>query len=347
MVVEDKTKKPRPARPPRAPDGDALRLDDAARAGWLYYIAGKTQDEIARQLSISRQSAQRLVALAVSERLVKVRLDHPIARCMDLAEALKERFGLEYCEVCPSDPASNSTTLGIANAAAAELERYLNRQEPLVIAMGTGEELRATANQLRPMECPQHKLVSLIGNIAPDGSASLLDAVSRAADMVRAQHYPMPCPVIAHSKADRDVLMAQRHVRQVIELAQSAEVTFVGIGSMQEDAPLVRDGFATLSEMRAMMAMGSAGEVTGWAYDDEGVFIKGLTNDRAMSAQPLRGASRRVIGVSMEPGRFRAIRAAMRGRIINGLITNDAMAERLRAAPAGRPAPVRTANRFP
>ena len=48
------------------------RLDDAARAGWLYYIAGKTQDEIAAQMAISRQAAQRLVSLAVSERLIRV-----------------------------------------------------------------------------------------------------------------------------------------------------------------------------------------------------------------------------------------------------------------------------------
>ncbi|MBK5568563.1 MAG: sugar-binding transcriptional regulator, partial [Ensifer sp. SSB1] len=33
------------------------RLDDAARAGWLYYVAGRTQDEIATVMGISRQSA--------------------------------------------------------------------------------------------------------------------------------------------------------------------------------------------------------------------------------------------------------------------------------------------------
>lgn len=37
------------------------RLDDAARAGWLYYIAGRTQEEIAARLGVSRQAAQRLV----------------------------------------------------------------------------------------------------------------------------------------------------------------------------------------------------------------------------------------------------------------------------------------------
>ena len=73
----------------RRADQEGLRLDEAARAGWLYYVAGNTQDEIARKLGISRQAAQRLVSLAITERLIKVRLDHPIARCMELAAALK------------------------------------------------------------------------------------------------------------------------------------------------------------------------------------------------------------------------------------------------------------------
>jgi len=30
------------------------RLDLAARAAWLYYIRGRTQDEIAQQLNVSR-----------------------------------------------------------------------------------------------------------------------------------------------------------------------------------------------------------------------------------------------------------------------------------------------------
>ena len=32
-------------------DNEKSRLDDAARAGWLYFIAGHTQDEIAKRLS--------------------------------------------------------------------------------------------------------------------------------------------------------------------------------------------------------------------------------------------------------------------------------------------------------
>src|SRR3954464_5809348 len=93
-------------------DSDTTRLDDAARAGWLYYIAGNTQDEIAKKLGVSRQTAQRLDALAVSEKLIKVRLDHPIGHCIELSERLKHTYTLQMCEVVPADTASNSDTLG-------------------------------------------------------------------------------------------------------------------------------------------------------------------------------------------------------------------------------------------
>jgi len=110
--------------------GTAGRQDEAARAGWLYYVAGNTQDQIAAKLGVSRQSAQRLVSLAVSEGLVKVRLDHPIAECLELAKRLRSRFALDLVEVVPSDPGNPSTTIGVAEAAAAEIEKRLRSPEP-------------------------------------------------------------------------------------------------------------------------------------------------------------------------------------------------------------------------
>jgi DNA-binding transcriptional regulator LsrR (DeoR family) len=305
------------------------RLDLAARAGWLYYIAGNTQDEIAKKLGVSRQTAQRLVSLAVSEKLIKVRLDHPIGVCMELAESLKQTFALEHCEVVPSDPASTSITIGVAEAAAGELERYLVSQHPVIVAMGTGRMLRAMAEQLTPMECPQHKLVSLVGNIAPDGSASLFDVASRVGDRVKAPHYPMPLPVIASTIHEKALLLAQTQIRNALDLAAQADVTFVGVGDVGDDAALLRDGFVKADEMRALVRAGAAGEIVGWAFDEQGALIDGLTNDRVLSVPLNQPARKKVIGVVMAPSRLRGTRGALRGRLINGLITNEAMAAQL------------------
>lgn len=309
-------------------DNTANRLDDAARAGWLYYVGGNTQDEIASKMGISRQSAQRLVSLSVSEGLIKVRLDHPIGRCLDLAEQLKHRFGLDHCEIVPSDPGSSSTTIGVAEAGAAEIERWLRKPEPIVMAIGTGRTLKAAIEQLQPMECPHHKVVSLTGNIAPDGSAAFYNVIFNVADTVKARSFPMPLPVIASSARERALLHGQPMIEATLTLAATADITFVGVGHLGADAPLLVDGFISEADHVALQKAGAVGEICGWAFDSKGSLIEGLTNDRVASA-PLPGGL--VIALAMGDLKAPAIRAALVQRLANGLVTDERTAALLLA----------------
>jgi DNA-binding transcriptional regulator LsrR (DeoR family) len=310
-------------------DSSSNRLDDAARAGWLYYVAGNTQEEIASKLGISRQSAQRLVSLSVSEGLIKVRLDHPIGRCMDLAARLKTRFALDLVEVVPSDPTSESSTIGVAEAAAAEIERWLKRPDPIVMAIGTGRTLKAAVEQLMPMECPHHKVVSLTGNIAPDGSAAYYNVIFNVADTVKARSFPMPLPVIASSARERELLHAQPMIRETLSLAAKADVTFVGVGDIGPDAPLYLDGFITDAELKALQKAGAVGEVCGWAFDADGKLIEGLTNDRVASAPMPSREHSLVVAIAMGKRKLPGIKATLNRRLVNGLITDERTAEGL------------------
>jgi len=303
------------------------RLDDAARAGWLYYVAGRTQDEIAVAMGISRQSAQRLVSLAVAERLIKVRLDHPIAACLEYAAALREKFNLRHVDVVPSDPDGTSSTIGIAQAGAAEIERWLRRSDPIVLAIGTGRTLKAAVDQLPAIECLQHRVVSLTGNIGPDGSAAYYNVIFSMADVIKARHFPMPLPVLVSSAGERELLHAQALVRSTLDISAQADVTFVGIGEMGIEAPLCLDGFLEKDEMLALMKRGAAGEICGWVFDGEGKLMPDDVNDRVASAPlPSRDTSS-VIGIAKGRRKFEAIKAAVVGRQINGLITDEAVAE--------------------
>ncbi|MET3924344.1 sugar-binding transcriptional regulator [Devosia sp. 2618] len=310
-------------------DTSVNRLDDAARAGWLYYVAGNTQEEIATKLGISRQSAQRLVSLSVSEGLIKVRLDHPIGRCMDLASRLKSRFALDLCEVVPSDPSSQSSTIGVAQATAAEIERWLKRPDPIVMAIGTGRTLKAAVEQLMPMECPHHKVVSLTGNIAPDGSAAYYNVIFNVADTVKARSFPMPLPVFASSPRERELLHAQPMIRGTLALAAQANVTFVGIGDIGPDAPLYLDGFINDTELKALQQAGAVGEICGWSFGADGKLIEGLTNDRVASATLPSGEHSQVVAIAMGKRKLPGIRAALTSHLVNGLITDELTAEGL------------------
>ena len=145
------------------PDNEKSRLDAAARAGWLYFIAGHTQDEIAKRLKVSRATAQRLVSLCLSERLITFRLEHPIAACMDLAQRLADASASTTCEVVPTDPASATAVAGIAEQLRA-LHRGLAARRQ---ANDHGDRHGPGACGPRSSSCrrwiaPNHQLVSLV-----------------------------------------------------------------------------------------------------------------------------------------------------------------------------------------
>jgi DNA-binding transcriptional regulator LsrR (DeoR family) len=307
------------------------RLDEAARAGWLYYVAGKTQDEIARHMGISRQAAQRLVSRAMSSGLIRVSIDHPISRCLDLAAALKARFGLIWTEVVPTDPGTDGGTIGLGEAGAAEIVRWLRRPDPIVLAIGTGRTLKAAVDHLPALRCPQHRIVSLTGSIGPDGSASYYNVIFSMAEAVEARHFPMPLPVFLSSDEERALIHAQALIRSTIELAAIADVAFVGIGEMDDTAPLFLDGFLTRPELSDLQAAGAVGEICGWLYDGEGRLLR-TGRGRSTASAPLPPRDRAVV-IALAKGRKKlpALRAAVRGGLVNALITDEATAEALLA----------------
>jgi DNA-binding transcriptional regulator LsrR (DeoR family) len=317
-------------------DGQRRRLDEAARAGWLYYVAGCRQDEIAQALGVSRQTAQRLVALAAREKLVRIRLDHPIMRCMELAQSLRRTFGLISCDVVPSTPGTPFEPTGLAQAGAHLMERVLAPPGARIVAVGTGRTLRACVEDLVPMRRPDHTIVSLLGHTMPGGRSTPYNIAVRMADRIDAGHYPMPLPIYARNRRERDLYRILDTVREVHGLAARADAVFVGIGSIGPDSPLCKDGFLTPDDVAACIAQGAVGEITGWIFDADGALVDTEANQRVNSV-PLRpGATARVIGIAAGADRVPAIHGALRGRLVSGLITNEATAEAILAAATAR-----------
>jgi len=304
-------------------NGDDTRLDTAARAGWLYFVAGRTQGEIAKILRVSRPTAQRLVSLCLVEKLVTFQFHHPIASCMEIGDGLARRYKLRICDVVPSDPLSPASLKGVADRASLLLERTIARTEPVVIALGTGRAMRATVDRVLPAACPRHKVVSLVGTISPEGSASPFDAAGRLADVIGASHYPMPLPVLLPTRKERDFLLELSTVRRIRELADAADLSLVGIGNIGSDAPLRVDGFLSKDEINALMRFGAVGEIVGWAFNADGQILEGKANQRVSSVLPRPSTNHLVAGVAIGGSKVSAVQAALRGGLINGLVTDE------------------------
>jgi DNA-binding transcriptional regulator LsrR (DeoR family) len=305
------------------------KLDLAARAAWLYYIANNTQDEIAAKLDVSRQAAQRLVSMAVTEKLIKFRLDHPLAACIELGEALRDRYQLSYCDVAPSDPDAEDPDVSLGGWAAGYLENCLSAKAPTIYAFSTGRTLRAAVNQIHPMTQPQHKIVSLVGNMAHDGRASHYEIVMHLADRINAQAFLMPTPVVASSPEERDFLQKQRSFIAVRELAAQAKLVVVGIGEIGWNCPLHKDGFISDADVAELLECGAVCDLLAWTFDKDGALVEASTNRRVAGLALSELPGQRTIAVAGGARKIEAIRAVLRGKLIAGLITDEATARAL------------------
>lgn len=308
------------------------KLDLAARAAWMYYVAGNTQNEIAERLGISRQMAQRMVAHAAASNLVKVQITHPISSCLELAQGLQQRYGLSLCRVVPAaldtatGPAYDDTQevqQMLAVAGAEVMEQYLHQDQPLIVNVGSGRTLKAAIEKITDMERPQHQIVSMIGAFAADGSANRYDVALLAAEKMQSRFYLLPAPRVAESDADRKQWCNHRAYKIVTGLAQKADVTFLGIGTIALQGAMHEDGFIDDDEVRQLQQQGAVGELICHAFDASGKMLQSSLAARITTPPLATPPGKPVIALAGGRKKAEAVRAALRGGWLTGLVTDE------------------------
>jgi DNA-binding transcriptional regulator LsrR (DeoR family) len=299
------------------------RKEDAARAAWLYFVRGYTQDEVALQLGMSRPTTQRLISFAVSEELVRFKIDHPIVGCVALGVHVARCYGLDYCDVAPTDPKAGDAREVIAPYVAERILRIVSVKRPVTLGVGSGRTLRAAVEKIEPIKRPQHRIVSLVGSTSSSGRAGHFEVVMRLADRIGADRYPLQLPVVAESAWDRATLQGQRSYATLLRLRMEADAVVVGIGEVGERAQIVEDGFLTSAEMEALVAQGAVGEITGWAFDARGNVLEGPINDRVASMPLTSSPERPTIIAGGGKTKIAPLRAALAGRLATALITDE------------------------
>ncbi len=92
---------------------------------------------------------------------------------------------------------------GLGICAAEYLENCLAAKISTTLAFGTGRTMRAMVSQVSPMNKPQHKIVSVVGNMANDGRASHFEVVMQLADRINAQAFLLQTPVLTSTVEER------------------------------------------------------------------------------------------------------------------------------------------------
>jgi DNA-binding transcriptional regulator LsrR (DeoR family) len=130
----------------------------------------------------------------------------------------------------------------------------------------------------------------------------------------------------------RDALLGEPQISGTLALAERANVALVGIGQPGSESVVTRSGILSEAELQQLRELGAVGDIALRFFDAEGraveheidVRIVGLTLGQIRQI-------RRVIGVAGGPDKHDAVRAALRGGLIDVLVTDQESGEYLLA----------------
>ncbi|WP_426240704.1 sugar-binding transcriptional regulator [Pararhizobium sp. DWP1-1-3] len=301
----------------------------AVRAAWLHYVGGLTQAEVASRLGIPNVKAHRLIMWANQNGVVKFSIHGEVTECVAIETKIAGLFGLDYCEVLPDlyDKSLLMRALGVAGAEF--LQREIKNLQGQVIGIGNGRTLAAAIAAMPNVDAGDVRFVSLLGGLTRNYAANPHDVMHRLAEKTGAVSYVMPVPFFANSVEDREVLLSQRGVRHVFDLAARADLMLIGIGTAELDSQLVVSQMIEVPEMQDVRDHGGVGEMLGHFFDAGGKPVETTLGERTLSPSLESMKARRIVAIAGGPGKIPAIRSALLSGCLSGLIIDEQTASAL------------------
>jgi DNA-binding transcriptional regulator LsrR (DeoR family) len=309
---------------------DELRL--MAKVARMYYMLGMRQTEICERLNIHQSTVSRVLKRAEREGIVRITVSLPSGTHTEIEEALQARYGLDEAVVvdCLEDEAQIAHDLGAA--AAFYLENTLKASDVIGISSWSAALLQMV-NAMRPSQrFKSNRVIQILGGVgSPNAEVHAAQVTRRLADLIGGEATLLAAPGVVGSRNARDVLMKDRFVREALDLFPEVTMALVGIGATEPSRGLASSGnIFSPQEIKLLAGQGAVGDICLRFFNASGEQVVTELNERVISIElaQLR-AVRRVVGVAGGHRKIHAIRGALRGKLVNVLITDLSTAQRL------------------
>ena len=177
-----------------------------------------------------------------------------------------------------------------------------------------------------------------IGEIAPEaGELDVTTLVQRMAQTFQGSATMLYAPMYINSDIVRRELMKEQLIQKALEKINGVDYVLTGIADVALDRPLSTwAGYLTEQKKRELMKKGAVGYICGYFFDRDGNKLLDSINDKiiGISFEKLKKGPR-VIAAAGGVDKTHAICGALRGRLIDCLITDSRIAEKLMGMQGG------------
>ncbi|MCD8510737.1 MAG: sugar-binding transcriptional regulator [Bacillus sp. (in: Bacteria)] len=309
-------------------DSKKQKLTRIVKAAKMYYQLDYSQQDIARELGISRPSVSRLLQEAKEQGIVHIQIIDPTEGEQKLADILKEKYGLKDC-IIVNVPLFEDGIIKeyLGKKAAAYIRETVEPGD--VIGTTWGTTLYEMSRHLQPKNVSNVEVVQLNGGVSHSETSTfasdILTQLGKAFDTV--PHF-LPLPAVVDHLVVKQAIVADRHIRKVLELGKKANMAVLTVGDFNEDATLVKADYFTKEDLAILQKRNAAGDICSRFFDGQGQLCSQEINARTIGIE-LEELIKKEKAILIAGGlkKVAGIIGALRGGYSNILITDQFTAE--------------------
>jgi DNA-binding transcriptional regulator LsrR (DeoR family) len=299
----------------------------AARVARQFYLEGVSKVDIADRLGISRFRVARLLDSAREAGLVRIEiglpggtLDAGLSAELCAAFGLKHAFAFDFPD--DDEPALRRR---LGEAAGPALMDIVTPGD--VLGMSWSRALSELAVALTSMPpCP---IVQLTGAVPPPDGRDLLALVRSVARIGGGPAHVFYAPMVVDDAPTAAAIRRQADVAGAFALVPSVTMAMVAIGAWAPGLSTIYDALSQ-PERDEVARLGVCAEMAGVFLGEDGRPVRTALDSR-MIITPGEALARIpcVIAVAYGVSKSVAVRAAIRGGLVHGLVTHSSLARAL------------------
>ena len=309
----------------------ALHLDPMMSAAWLYYEDQLTQSDIAELLGVSRATIINYLHEARRQGVVKITIANEHFAAMQLAQKIRDHFGLERCIVIPDDQGRRAPALRVGEAGAQLLASLVVPGD--VLGVSWGQTVLALSHSIARQPVPDLSVIQITGSMMATYEFSPELCTSNIADRFGARCINLHAPALVSRAEIKTLLYQEPALIPQLELLQTCSKIVFGVGNLELDSTIFGSGTVTPTAVQPYLDKGAVAVIAGRFIDRAGHPIHDHLDDR-MIGLTMEEIDRIPMRICLAGGasKVAAIRAALDGHHASILVTDELAARGLVAS---------------
>lgn len=295
----------------------------------MYYIDGLKQEDIAKQLQISRSLISMILTEAKEVGIIEINIRNPLLNNEDLANEIKSLFGLSECVIVPTAVQDSNTLRKLIAQRTTDIFNT-EIQNGDTVGLDWGRTCYEFVSYYKPDQLLKGtSIIPLIGGSNQNAPYFQLNEMVRLfAEKLNGSPYFIHAPALTSSYDEQELFLKSPSMQAILEKWDHVDIVVASIGTLP-DLSIDRETYAGEYEIFEKLRNEAAvGDICARYFNLNGEFIEDEDTDRII-AIPLKGLqnAKKVIGLASGLEKERSVLGALRTGILDVFVSDEQTAK--------------------